>query len=127
MTRKQKMPERAAEIASVAEAMVLLQRLKSTVKQQKIAEETGVNQGQVSRLLRGKFKKPQGNALALCKYAKGLGLDTSDVPARGTKNVALPSWLSEIGGGSPEGAKLGMDVLAAVEALVAYRCGSEKA
>lgn len=54
---------------SPAEARELLLKLKEIQAQNVIADATGINQGQVSRLLSGQFVRVRGNALELCKYA----------------------------------------------------------
>lgn len=120
MESKKSKPKLPREPIAVAEAVSLLARLGKRVKQTDIAAATGVNQGQVSKLLRGQFKAVKGNALTLCKYAK-MRLDSEDNP-RGQKNVFdLPSWLSKVSDDSPQGIRLGLDVLDAIEALAAFR------
>jgi len=54
-----------------AKAMLAaLRQLK--IPQEKISKDTGIHQSQVSRLLGGDFKKVNGRALELCKYAKNM-------------------------------------------------------
>lgn len=48
----------------------LIKKLRSAAfTQEEIAKKTGVNQGQVSRILNGKAKRVSGNVALLCKYA----------------------------------------------------------
>lgn len=51
------------------EAKAILARLKGReIGQKEISAATGIDQGHVSRLIRGDFKKVGGRALQLCRY-----------------------------------------------------------
>lgn len=55
---------------TVAEAKTLLSRLRGCgITQERISADTGIDQGHVSKLIRGDFKRLDGRALQLCEYA----------------------------------------------------------
>lgn len=60
-----------------------------------IADVTGIDQGQVSRLLNGRFVRVTGNALRLCKYADMVLRSTPTVPVQLREKLvtsALSLW-----------------------------------
>lgn len=60
-----------------------------------IANVTGIDQGQVSRLLNGRFIRVTGNALTLCKYADTVLHNTPSVPTQLREQLvtsALSLW-----------------------------------
>ena len=62
---------RKEEVLSLDEAKVLLSQLGDmNLRQEDIHRATRISQSQISRLIAGDFKRVQGNALKLCKYAK---------------------------------------------------------
>jgi transcriptional regulator with XRE-family HTH domain len=57
-----------------AKLMLLAERVRSkTLTQLTIAQNTGVHQSQVSRVLAGQLRRASPNVLKLCEYAKTLG------------------------------------------------------
>lgn len=53
------------------EALLLFQRLMdSGVRQERVAADLGVSQGQISKILRGDFQKLQGRPFQVFNYAK---------------------------------------------------------
>ena len=70
--------------------------------QHEIAHATGVDQGQISRILAGRAKRRSRNVEKLCAYAQSLRLDATDVqPARRQMQEAI----DELWDGSPEHAR----------------------
>lgn len=85
------------EPRNLAEARSMIARLReSGIKQRVIAAETGINQGHLSRLLRGDFKKLDGRALEICKYANGVLSDLPDLSGSEMEDrivkLALSLW-----------------------------------
>lgn len=78
---------------SLAEARELLFKLKGAQAQSVIADATGINQGQISRLLSGQFVRVRGNALHLCKYAEKV-LRSSSTPTTQLRQRLVSSALS---------------------------------
>lgn len=63
------------------------------LSQPDIARETGVDQGQVSRILAGQSKRLSRNTLKLCQYAETIGPDsTSTTTARDLQETILGIW-----------------------------------
>jgi hypothetical protein len=59
------------ESFSLSEAKALLFELgRMRIRQEDIERATKISQSQISRLIAGDFKRVNGNALKLCKYAK---------------------------------------------------------
>lgn len=63
------------------------------LSQPDIARETGVDQGQVSRILAGQSKRLSRNTLKLCQYAETLKPDSaSATTARDLQETILGIW-----------------------------------
>lgn len=76
----------------------LIKKLATLVAEKKlsqpdIARETGVDQGQVSRILAGHSKRLSRNTLKLCKYAETIGpASTSTTTAHDLQEAILGIW-----------------------------------
>ena len=80
------------------------------ISQSQVAENTGVHQSQISRVLAGRFKRASPNALKLCKYASDLrGGEPTASPAE-----ELSAALNRIWDGTTEHAQALVSVLDAV-------------
>lgn len=87
------LPQETESRWSPDEARTLLLQLKGAYSQTYIANVTGIDQGQVSRLLSGKFVRVTGNALRLCKYAD-MVLRTTPTGAAQLREKLVTSALS---------------------------------
>lgn len=94
------------------EARELLLTLRGLQSQEAIAKATGIHQGQVSRLLSGKFVRVSGNALILCNYANDV-LDSELVAESQLRQKLVSSALSLWDGSAASGTK----VIALLEVL----------
>ncbi len=95
---------------------LLTQRvLQGSLRQTTIAQATGVDQSQVSRILSGKTRRVSRNVLKLCNYAKSL----TPPPAidDGGTEQALLEQLRRIVSGNPDRAEALKRLLLAVEQL----------
>lgn len=97
---------------SPVEARELLLTLRGLQSQEAIAKATGIHQGQVSRLLSGKFVRVSGNALILCNYANDV-LDSELVAESQLRQKLVSSALSLWDGSAASGTK----VIALLEVL----------
>jgi transcriptional regulator with XRE-family HTH domain len=78
-------------------------RLRKRLGVSEISSKIGINQGQVSRILQGKFRKLDGHAMQLCQF---LGVDLSEISAGKSREaeLALEKALYRLWDGSQEDA-----------------------
>lgn len=104
------------EPKNIEEAKAILHRLRhSGIPQHEISLATRIHQGQVSRLLKGDFKKLQGHALELCKYANSVEVAKVTPDAGEIKRLIVDHALALWDRGSEES---GLDVIKLLDALV---------
>ena len=100
----------AGELARAKRSLAALGRRASTVD---IAARTGIHQSQVSRLLRGQFRRISPNVRKLLGYRPGVAAKTPDVEAkRAVIRAALRTWDA-----TPQGARALVRLLRSVEGL----------
>lgn len=92
----------------------LVTQLKTRLKdesQTSVQAATGINQGQISRILRGEFTRISTNVVKLCKYAK---IDLPEVPkSRLPPDLTLA--LNKLWSGSGSNAKALSRMLRAIQ------------
>jgi len=101
----------------VARAKRALQSLGRQAQTVKVAADTGIHQSQVSRLLRGRFKRVSTNVRVLLAYAaKPQHYAKTDEPSQVARSAvvkaALRTWDS-----TPEGARALIRLLRSVERI----------
>lgn len=100
----------AAGLARAKRSLAALARRASTVD---IAAGTGIHQSQVSRLLRGQFRRVSPNVRRLLDYKPQARKKTLDTEAqRAVIRAALKTWDA-----TPEGARALVRLLRSVEGL----------
>lgn len=100
----------AGELARAKRSLAALGRRASTVD---IAARTGIHQSQVSRLLRGQFRRVSPNVRRLLDYRPGPGAGEPDLQAKqAVIQAALRTWDA-----TPEGAQALVRLLRSVEGL----------
>ena len=100
----------AGELARAKRSLAALGRRASTVD---IAARTGIHQSQVSRLLRGQFRRVSPNVRKLLGYKPEVKKKTSDTEAKqAVIRAALRTWDA-----TPEGARALVRLLRSVEGL----------
>lgn len=100
----------AGELARAKRSLAALGRRASTVD---IAARTGIHQSQVSRLLRGQFRRVSPNVRKLLGYKPEVEKKTSDAGAKqAVIRAALRTWDA-----TPEGARALVRLLRSVEGL----------
>lgn len=87
---------------------------KSRVTQQQIANGSGVHQSQVSRILRGEFKRMTRNVVKICKYAN---VAPGQVASKGSLAAELTSLLKQLCDGTSEREKTLLRLLKAIRDL----------
>ena len=109
-------PTVKAPSAEVAQARRSLERLRERVSTVRIAADTGIHQSQVSRLLRGHFRRLSPNVRALLDYAKKPATRPAPPRAKAAKaaviKAALRTWDA-----TPEGAQALVRLLRSVRDL----------
>lgn len=105
------------KLPDLSRARTQLQALSLRVPTVKVAADTGIHQSQVSRLLRGQFKRLSPNVLKLLEYAKKpQRYATKEADQEAAKNAvvraALRTWDS-----TPRGAQALVRLLRSVEKL----------
>jgi len=106
-----------ASSAEVARARRTLERLRARVSTIQIAADTGIHQSQVSRLLRGQFRRVSPNVRALLVYAsKGKPAKAGPRAAQAARTAviraALRTWDA-----TPEGAQALVRLLRSVQEI----------
>ncbi|OGA41794.1 MAG: hypothetical protein A3G28_04800 [Betaproteobacteria bacterium RIFCSPLOWO2_12_FULL_68_19] len=100
----------AGELAQAKRSLAALGRRASTVD---IAARTGIHQSQVSRLLRGQFRRVSPNVRKLLEYKPYVKKKTPDIEAKqAVIRAALRTWDA-----TPEGARALVRLLRSVEGL----------
>ena len=106
-----------APSAEVARARRALERLRARVSTIQIAADTGIHQSQVSRLLRGHFRRLSPNVRALLAYAgkgppKQAEPRAADAARAAVIRAALRTWDA-----TPEGAQALVRLLRSVQEM----------
>jgi hypothetical protein len=106
-----------APSAEVARARRTLERLRARISTVQIAADTGIHQSQVSRLLRGHFRRISPNVRALLAYAsKGQTKRAQPRAAEAARSAviraALRTWDA-----TPEGAQALVRLLRSVQEI----------
>ena len=103
-----------------AEMLAAFQRVKKLrlVQQREISAELGIHQGQVSKILRGEFVFPRGNALRVFEYVKRR-LDAGAPPPADIQSLGdeLTRKLMSTWDRTPDGAKALSAILDGVSRL----------
>lgn len=88
--------------------------------QREIARDTGLDQGSVSKLLRGTFRKLDGRAYRLWKYAKAKADKAGYTPARASRTKVdhrLEEKISRVWDKTEEGAEALLKLLDAADLI----------
>ena len=105
-----------APSAEVAQARRTLERLRRRASTVQVAANTGIHQSQVSRLLRGHFRRISANVRALLAYAAKPRPRKAQPPADAAKaaviKAALRTWDA-----TPEGAQALVRLLRSVQEI----------
>jgi transcriptional regulator with XRE-family HTH domain len=110
---------RAAELARAKRSLAGLARRVQTVE---LAARTGIHQSQVSRLLRGQFRRISPNVRKLLAYQPGAKAAAPDGQSKkAVIQAALKTWDE-----TPEGAQALVRLLRSVEALRSVKADSRK-
>ena len=110
---------RAAELARAKRSLSALARRAQTVE---LAARTGIHQSQVSRLLRGQFRRISPNVRKLLEVKPDAKAPAPDVHAKkAVIQAALKTWDE-----TPEGAQALVRLLRSVDALRSVKADSRK-
>jgi hypothetical protein len=106
-----------AEASEVTRAKRVLAALRLRVQTIKVAADTKIHQGQVSRLLRGQFKRISPHVKALIEYSRnaeseGLVRDSDQHAKESVIRAALQTWDA-----TPEGAQALVRLLRSVQGM----------
>lgn len=88
------------------------------MKQKAISEACGLNQGQVSRILNGRFKECKGHVARLCKYAEITIVPHTVDPSQ---NLTLMQALRKVWDGSDKHAQAIAKVVLALSDIKSHR------
>ena len=109
--------QKDVKTSAVAQARRVLERLGRRAPTVRVAADTGIHQSQVSRLLRGQFKRISSNVRLLLAYAEqprryAQAKDPSVLSRSAVIRAALRTWDS-----TPEGARALVRLLRSVESI----------
>jgi transcriptional regulator with XRE-family HTH domain len=112
------------------EAVALFQELRANhgVRQREIAAATGINQGSVSKILRGSFKAVEGRAYEVWKYARQrVDKNQHDRSSQSLSKTdpRLTEKIDEVWDGTEAGARALLKLLDAADLMQKRRGSSE--